>query len=249
MASNTNPTNTTRIVCISDTHSRYHFSLPSGDILVHGGDFSMTGYQTEIEEFLRYLKSLTQFRLKIIIAGNHDVTLESEFYKRTCNRWHPGRTQDYEQIGRLIRDPSLAKDYGIIYLENQEFVDPLTGLKFYGSPYQPEFCDWAFNLPVNGPELKQMWSKIPDDVDVLITHGPPGNILDKTYTGQNVGCAHLLARVLKIKPRLHVFGHIHEAYGREEHNGTIFVNASTCNLRYKPLQPPIAVDLQVKERK
>ncbi|CAF1655912.1 unnamed protein product, partial [Adineta ricciae] len=231
MAGNTNSTKTTRIVCISDTHTRYHFDLPAGDILIHAGDFSMTGYQSEIEGFVEYLKSLTRFRLKIIIAGNHDLTLEPEFYRRTWNRWHPGRQQDVELIGRLIRDPSLATNYGIIYLENQEFVDSQTGLKFYGSPYQPEFCDWAFNLPVNGLELKQMWAKIPDDVDVLITHGPPANILDRTYTGQYAGCPHLLARVQKIRPRLHVFGHIHEAYGQEEHGSTIFVNASTCNLR------------------
>ena len=94
-----------------------------------------------------------------------------------------------------------------------------------------------------------MWAKIPDDVDVLITHGPPANILDRTYTGQYVGCPHLLARVQKIRPRLHVFGHIHEAYGQEEHDSTIFVNASTCNLRYKPSQPPIVVDLAIKEAK
>ena len=82
MATNDRP-NTTRIVCISDTHSRYHFALPAGDILVHAGDFSMTGEQTEIEKFIEWLKSLKQYRLKIIIAGNHDLTLEPEFYERT----------------------------------------------------------------------------------------------------------------------------------------------------------------------
>ncbi|CAF0922084.1 unnamed protein product [Adineta steineri] len=248
MASN-NESNTTRIVCISDTHSRYQFELPPGDILVHGGDFSLDGRQTEIEEFLKYLKGLTQYRLKIFIAGNHDLTLEPKFYEETWKRWHYRGKQDYELIGRLIRDPSLATEHGIIYLEQQEFIDPQTGLKFFGSPYQPEFCDWAFNLPANSPEIKQVWSKIPDDVDVLITHGPPANILDKTYMEQHVGCAQLLARVQKIKPKLHVFGHIHEAYGREEHDSTIFVNASTCNLRYKPSQPPIVVELAVKGTK
>lgn len=127
-----NVSDKTRIVCISDTHSRYHFPLPAGDILVHGGDFSMTGQQIEIEKFIEWLKSLTQFRLKIIIAGNHDLTMEPEFYEKTWQRWHFRKKEDYEQIGRLIRDPALATDYGIIYLENQEFVDAKTGLKFYG---------------------------------------------------------------------------------------------------------------------
>jgi predicted MPP superfamily phosphohydrolase len=127
-----NESNTTRIVCISDTHSRYHFTLPPGDILVHAGDFSMTGEQHDIENFIKWLKSLTQYRLKVIIAGNHDLTLEPEFYERSWQRWHRRQKQDYEQIGRLIRDPSLATDYGIIYLEQQEFIDPQTGLKFYG---------------------------------------------------------------------------------------------------------------------
>ncbi len=116
----------------------------------------------------------------------------------------------------------------------------------YSSPYQPEFCDWAFNLPINSPQIKQVWAKIPDHVDVLITHGPPANILDLTFLGQHVGCPQLLQRIKQIKPRLHVFGHIHEGYGREEQDSTIFVNASTCNLRYKPSQPPIIVDLEVK---
>ncbi|CAF1152946.1 unnamed protein product [Rotaria sordida] len=241
--------NKTRIVCISDTHSRYHFALKDGDILVHAGDFSLSGEQNEVENFLKWLKSLTQYRLKIIIAGNHDLTLESEFYERTWQRWHPKNKQDYEKIGQLIRDPSLATDYGIIYLEQQEFIDQKTGLKFYGSPYQPEFNNWGFNLPIDSPEIKQVWSKIPDDVDVLITHGPPKNILDITFSGEHVGCAQLLARVKQIKPRLHVFGHVHEGYGRDEEDSTIFVNASTCNLGYRPCQPPIVVELEVKEIK
>ncbi len=124
--------NRTRIVCVSDTHARHHFALPAGDILVHAGDFSMTGEQTDIENFIKWLQSLTQYRLKIIIAGNHDLTLEPEFYEKSWQRWHPRKKQNYEQIGHLIRDPSLATDYGIIYLEQQEFIDPQTGLKFYG---------------------------------------------------------------------------------------------------------------------
>ena len=127
-----NKSKTVRIVCISDTHSRYQFSIPAGDILIHAGDFSLSGTQAEVVQFISYLKSLTQYRLKIIIAGNHDLTLEPEFYEKSWQRWHYRRKQDYEQIGHLVRDPSLATDYGIVYLEQQEFTDKETGLKFYG---------------------------------------------------------------------------------------------------------------------
>lgn len=114
------------------------------------------------------------------------------------------------------------------------------------SPYQPEFCNWAFNVPHESPRMFEIWSKIPNNVDVLITHGPPKNILDGTYNGIAAGCSVLLKRVHEVKPRLHVFGHIHEAYGREEHNSTIFVNASTCAFNYRPTQPPIVVNLEAK---
>ncbi|CAF4439172.1 unnamed protein product, partial [Adineta steineri] len=89
-----NAAKTTRIVCISDTHSRYGFTLPAGDILVHAGDFSMTGEQSEIESFITCLKSLTQYRLKIFIAGNHDMTLQPAFYEKNWERWHRGRKQN-----------------------------------------------------------------------------------------------------------------------------------------------------------
>ncbi|CAF1401714.1 unnamed protein product [Didymodactylos carnosus] len=190
----------------------------------------MTGEQSEIEQYITCLKSLTQYRLKVIIAGNHDLTLEPAFYEKNWERWHRGRKQDCEHIGRLIRDPSLAIDHGIIYLENQQFVDNVTGLKFYGSPYQPEFNNWAFNLPMNSAEIKQVWSRIPADVDVLVTHGPPAHILDTNSAGEHTGCPQLLAHIISAKPRLHIFGHIHEAYGQLEHGPTIFVNASICNL-------------------
>ncbi|CAF3340088.1 unnamed protein product [Rotaria socialis] len=238
--------NTVRIVCISDTHSRYHFALPPGDILVHAGDFTLSGQQIEVEDFIKWLKTLNQYRLKVIIAGNHDLTLEPEFYEQTWQKWHHRGKEDYEKIGQLIRDPSLATDHGIIYLEQQEFTDEKTGLKFFGSPYQPEFCGWAFNLPIDSPQIAEVWSKIPNDLDVLITHGPPANILDTTFTGEHAGCPRLLTRVQQVKPRLHVFGHIHEAYGCVVHGSTTFVNASTCDFRYKPSQPPITVDLEVK---
>lgn len=121
----------TRLVCISDTHSLYDFTLPRGDILIHAGDFSQTGKYEEVVQYLRWLKTLKEFRLKVIIAGNHDITLDQPFYEKTKRRFHPMK-EDSEAIQKMIRDPTLRTDYGIIYLQDQSFVDPLTKLKFYG---------------------------------------------------------------------------------------------------------------------
>nr|ACI90332.1 metallophosphoesterase domain containing 1-like protein [Philodina roseola] len=235
---------TTRFVCVSDTHSSYEFSLPDGDILLHGGDFSRSGKSEEIETFLQWLKSLKQYRLKIIIAGNHDITLDEEYYQRTWNRFHH-KKYDSAAIQRMFRDPKLKENYGIIYLQDESFVDPVTKLKFYGSPWQPEFCAWAFNVKHDSPQMRQIWNEIPDDTDILLTHGPPYGILDETSRKENVGCRVLRERLEKLRVKLHVFGHIHEAYGKESDrlSSTIFVNASTCDLRYKPVQPPIVVTI------
>jgi Icc-related predicted phosphoesterase len=126
------------------------------------------------------------------------------------------------------------------YLLDEELE--LEGLKFYGSPYQPEFCNWAFNLP-RGPQLARKWAKIPDDTDVLITHGPPGGILDRVAGGELVGCNDLRKRVKEINPKLHVFGHIHEAYGWHWEDKTIFVNAANCDLGYNPINKPVVVEI------
>lgn len=121
----------TRIVCISDTHSSYDFTLPDGDILLHAGDITRTGKQDELERFLNWLKKLTKFRLKIIIAGNHDVTLDKTYYENIWHRFHT-KKEDCERIINMFHDPTLRNDYGIIYLQDEMFIDPVTQLKFYG---------------------------------------------------------------------------------------------------------------------
>ncbi len=121
----------TRVVCISDTHSTGEFNLPNGDILIHAGDLSRKGGHNELEQVLSWFKSLTNFRLKIIIAGNHDITLDKTFYVNHWRRFH-SKQQDSEQIINMFNDPKLRDEYGIIYLQDQTFVDPITQLKFYG---------------------------------------------------------------------------------------------------------------------
>jgi Icc-related predicted phosphoesterase len=114
------------------------------------------------------------------------------------------------------------------------------------SPWQPEFGAWAFNLKRNSKEIRSIWEKIPINTDILITHGPPYGILDLSVGKDHAGCQALYERVRVIKPKLHVFGHIHEAYGKQQggkQQSTIFVNASTCSIRYQPVQAPIVIEL------
>jgi Icc-related predicted phosphoesterase len=189
-----------RIVCISDTHARHHLTVvPEGDILVHGGDITCHGSLEDVEDFDRWLRTLPH-KHKIVICGNHDFC----FQERAAE--------------------ARARITSAIYLEDSSCE--VDGLTFYGSPWQPWFGGWAFNLP-RGEELAKVWVKIPLRVDVLVTHGPPEGILDRTHRGDFAGCRDLLSRIYEVRPRLHVFGHIHEAAGRLDIDKMIFVNAST----------------------
>ena len=118
----------------------------------------------------------------------------------------------------------------------------IEGFHFWGSPWQPEFGRWAFNLP-RGEKLREKWDEIPDNTDVLITHSPPYGIKDLVVTGKHEGCEELLKVVFRIKPKLHIFGHIHEDYGKQVEQGITFVNASICNFDYESLNNPIVVDI------
>jgi Icc-related predicted phosphoesterase len=146
--------------------------------------------------------------------------------------------------GNLSQSDVTYLEDSFITIESPEFSRPI---KFYGSPWQPWFYDWAFNLPRMGEELQKKWSLIPDDTDVLITHGPPNGYGDLVNNfrqpNTNVGCECLMSRIGEIKPLVSVFGHIHEGYGSEYGDKTLFVNASTCTSGYKPINKPIVVDL------
>ena len=215
-----------RIVCISDTHTLHdRIEVPEGDILLHAGDIMNSGYDSfDVFAFCNWYDSLPH-KHKIFIAGNHDRFFEN----------YPDKI------------PGILEKYpNILYLQDKEVV--VEGIKIYGSPWQPAFCSWAFNLS-RGEELKKVWNKIPDDTDLLITHGPPFGILDKTiYTNENAGCEELLPVVKKIKPILHLFGHIHEGYGVSVENDITFVNASVCTLKYNPSNPAIVFDLDLETK-
>ena len=213
-----------RIVCLSDTHNcNEQIAVPDGDLLIHSGDATSTGTVAEIARFSSWFAALPH-RTKIFVAGNHDWLFERD-----------------NQTARGLLDDS------IVYLQDSSVE--IDGFKIYGSPWQPRFYDWAFNLN-RGYEMAAKWELIPDDTNILITHGPPNGILDsvpRVWGDEFTGCEALRKRVNELNGhgslKLHVFGHIHCGYGRLELDGVKYVNASTCDEAYDPTQMPIVVDL------
>ena len=221
-----------KITFISDTHGKHNqvtSSLPGGDLLIHAGDISSMGYKHEIQEFCKWFNSLDNYTVKVFIAGNHDFGFQKE----------PEMTKEivgsYKWIDYL-QDNFLG--YG---------VDTENYVKIYGSPWQPEFHSWAFNLPKGGLELEQAWEEIPEDTDILVTHGPAFGYLD-TIMGQhdNLGCELLTKRIKTIKPKIHVCGHIHSGRNIVFDDGTLFINASVLDEQYQYTQKPITIDFDFK---
>ena len=164
--------NVIKVLAISDTHSKHSQikDIPSADILIHGGDFTNTGSLRDIKSYDQWvgdlIKKKRKYKYSVLIAGNHDITLEEEYYKTTgYKRFHHGNMQKYKEC------INIAHNGNNVYLEDKTVE--LLGIKIYGSPYQPEFCQWAFNM-TRGKQLQQEWAKIPDEgIDILMTHGPP----------------------------------------------------------------------------
>ncbi|MFT5240962.1 MAG: 3',5'-cyclic AMP phosphodiesterase CpdA [Kiritimatiellia bacterium] len=206
-----------RIVCISDTHGLHDGvgGVPDGDVLVHAGDLTNHGEISQVRSFNEWIGRLPHPH-KLVIAGNHDFCFENA----------------PESCEPLLTNCTYLRDSGAV----------IQGVRFYGSPWQPWFYDWAFNLQ-RGAEIRAKWRLIPQDTDVLITHGPALGHGDMTDDNEAAGCADLLESINERDIRLHVFGHIHEGYGVTHRDDTQFVNASTCTLSYEPTNPPIVIDL------
>ncbi len=181
---------------------------------MHSGDSTRRGTESEIRGVNSWLGALPH-KHKVIISGNHDFGFQTNPFAKT---WITNAT----------------------YLYDSEIT--VEGVRIYGSPWQPWFYDWAFNLE-RGPEISKVWQKIPSGIDILMTHGPPMGILDQVAYGGHVGCEELAKELHRIKPKIHVFGHIHEGYGELKQNGIHYVNASSCNVKYQPINPPIVIDL------
>ncbi|KAL5475502.1 hypothetical protein EMCRGX_G025324 [Ephydatia muelleri] len=231
------PEGHTRFVCISDTHK--HAStlprIPDGDVLLHTGDFTKFGNPEDIENFRHLLAGASHLH-KVLIAGNHDLVFDVQNYDTLHKKFGRGQKNDPHALKDMI--VSLPR---VTYLEDSGTV--INGIKIWGTPWVPVFCNSAFNIPRGAPCLAK-WDLIPEGTDVLMTHGPPVGHGDLCKSGIRAGCVDLLATVQdRVKPKYHVFGHIHEGYGATTDGHTIFVNCAICNLRYKPVNKPIIFDL------
>ena len=221
-----------KVTFISDTHNKHsQLNLEPCDIIIHSGDISGRGYMSEITSFLEWFDKQDATH-KIFIAGNHDFCFQDN------TTWCLEKLKNYP---------------GITYLENS--MVEIEGLKIYGSPWTPYFFNWAFNgmrtedkATKANPFIKNYWDIIPNGIDILITHGPPKGILDQVDShGPNayeyVGCEHLMEKIKEIKPKIHVFGHIHEQSGYDEKDGTLFINASVLNSKYQLVNKPITLEI------
>lgn len=206
-----------RVVAISDTHC-LRPNIPDGDILIHAGDFTLSGFQQETKAAMEWFGSLPH-PWKVCIAGNHDW-------------WF------YNAGPRLSRE-FVAKHAGenVIYLQDELAV--VGGVRIYGSPWQPWFCNWAFNAH-RGPEITKFWDMI-DPCDILVTHGPAYARLDRVGGKfDKVGCQDLSLAIARVMPKVHIFGHIHGSYGHLHRDGLDYYNASLVNESYQltPKQQP-----------
>jgi Icc-related predicted phosphoesterase len=216
----------TRIVSFSDTHgSHFGLKVPDGDILVCAGDLCAHGGMRDTQHFLNWFNTFKHPH-KVFIAGNHDRIFE----------------QDPGIINTLIRQ--LPKN--LHYLQDNGVE--IEGLKFWGSPVSPRFYNWSFNRD-RGEDIKRHWDMIPEATDVLITHGPPHGICDEAYRpGYNItehtGCADLMDAVLRIAPKLHLFGHIHYS-GGQTYIGlkTTYANVSVLDESYQVVREPMIFDI------
>lgn len=218
---------------LSDTHNQHNkFNCPGGDFLLHSGDFTGRGTSMEVQAFMLWME-IQPYKHKVVIPGNHDWDLEKNFAY-----WK----DEFAKRG--------------IHLLNDEGIE-LEGIKIWGSPVQPWFHSWAFNRArtereatrLHGP-IKPHWDMIPDDTEVLLTHGPPMGILDEVAYpfGLHVGCEELYKRIQQTKVKLHLFGHIHEGRGFLYEGPLTYVNGSSLDETYYPSSDkPIRVTRHITE--
>ena len=217
-----------KLVVISDTHCS-QFPLPEGDVLIHCGDHTYNGSYQQSFAAIQWLFEQPH-KHKIFICGNHEV----------------GWDRDFQQ-GRgymFVKERILETFPNLIYLENSGIE--IEGIKFWGSPVQPEFYNWAFQKQ-RGPELEKHWAQIPENTDVLITHGPPYGFGDTNKRDGRFGDEDLLRRVRVVKPTLHLFGHAHDGYGEWLSEGTLFVNAAILNEGYQVANKPVEIDINLED--
>lgn len=255
-AAGTTRSHCTRFVLMSDTHGchrRAALACPAGDVLIHAGDMTKRGEPRVLADLAGMFRELQQhgrFAQVICIAGNHDLTLQPDFYDEHWPKFTP--KGPFASYGEAVQELKHA----CTYLEDESTIVKPGCLQVYGSPWTQTYGDWAFT----DDDLTEYWQDIPrnnidyddddgdDDsatVDVLITHGPAHGRGDRALRGGRVGCRNLLDAIqTRVRPRLHVFGHIHEERGWVGYDGhTLFVNAANVDRLYRVVQPCLVVDV------
>lgn len=191
--------------------------MPKADAVIHAGDMTYRGEKSEVLDFLAWFGALP-YRYKIFIAGNHD------FY--------------FEKQPPDVIQKTLPR--GVIYLNDSGIT--IEGIQIWGSPVTPWFFNWAFNRQ-RGPSINNHWKKIPEHTDILVTHGPAFGLLDTVLNGRNTGDKDLYKRITAVKPKVHICGHIHEAYGMTVKEGTRYINACVLNESYELVNKPVLFEL------
>lgn len=211
-----------KIVAISDTHNLHgKLDLPDGDLLIHAGDFTNRGKETEVIYFAKWFEKQPH-KYKIVIPGNHDTITAFKDFKE-------------EFKGR-----------GIILLEDEAVT--IDGLLVYGSPWTPRYGMFEWMYERNSNDARKVWNNIPDNTDILITHGPAFGYGDMTQRGVNAGCEVLYDRIMEVMPKIHIFGHIHESFGVRDMNGVVSVNAAQHFALANDLTSPYPITLDIKRR-
>lgn len=212
-----------KICCVSDLHG-YYPKTKGGDLLIVAGDLTGDHSRLSMEDFFNWLNA-QEFTKKIMIAGNHDNLLEHE-------------------------DCSIIEEYAIRDRSFEYLCDSGTtfeGMKIWGSPWSLWFYGinpYCRSFTGSESELRKKYALIPDDTNILITHSPPHGIFDKTAEGDHVGSYGLREALDRVRPILHVFGHIHECGGKRlDCVVTEYINASHVNRAYEPVNLPIYVDI------
>ncbi|KAK3370100.1 Metallo-dependent phosphatase-like protein [Podospora didyma] len=225
------PTRRTRIVCISDTHN-CTVKLPKGDVLIHAGDLTNQGSFSELSKSIQWLEK-ADFEAKIVIAGNHDISLDSNFYAEYGQRFHNQEQQDSARCLALLTSSRtityLCHNSTTIRLQDPK--GPATEFTVFGSPFSPRNGVWAFGYERSGPasgamgevstskaepSAAEIWNSIPMSIDILVTHTPPYAHCDSCPDRpEALGCVELQKALGRVRPRLHVCGHVHHGRGSE----------------------------------
>lgn len=255
------PMRRTRFVCVSDTHNMSGaFKLPKGDVLIHAGDLTNQGSFSELQKAVKWLEE-AEFESKIVIAGmsnsyitllqanntagNHDITLDTDFYAQYSSYFHNQNPQDPSACQQLMQNsPSilyLKHEAGVVNLTSP--TGPHTTFKIFGSPFSPANGMWAFGY--HPDEAQRMWDTIPLDSDIVLTHTPPKYHCDERKDRRAAGCEALRMALWRIRPRLAICGHIHESRGAER----VLWDLDMSNIKFKESSVARWMDPGVGNRK